>query len=111
HLGAGLTAERGNIAESHCDGLCTSHRMSRYAWLEVGVAFQAGRARVGRSARCVAGDTNVGNGLAGSYAPQHAVAVCLRAARHVRVEGDRVVLVRHAGRDAVQSHAIWSETN
>ena len=35
--------------------------------------------------------------LAGSQAPQHAAAVCLRAARHVRIEGDRVVLVRHAG--------------
>ena len=48
--------------------------------------------------------------LAGSQAPQHAAAVCLRAARHVRIEGDRVVLVRHAGMQVqLDGHACMAE--
>jgi hypothetical protein len=47
---------------------------------------------------------------AGSQAPQHAAAVCLRAARHVRVEGDRVVLVRYAGMQVqLDGHACLAE--
>lgn len=48
--------------------------------------------------------------LARSQAPQHAAAVCLRAARHVRIEGDRVVLVRHAGMQVqLDGHACMAE--
>jgi hypothetical protein len=48
--------------------------------------------------------------LAGSQAPQYAAAVCLRAARHVRIEGDRVVLVRHAGMQVqLDGHACMAE--